>query len=108
MTYGVRQPGSVTKQVELFDQDAGEQASEEHWVGDGCHAHGKFAEMPARLFTDDEVLGLTDQGADAPQCGTDGRVHHEASQEGAELVQMLAGKLVNLLVVVVQVTGLVP
>ncbi|MNT15201.1 hypothetical protein D3C72_1502430 [compost metagenome] len=107
MAHGLWQLGAITEPAEFLHQDAGEQTAEEDGDGDRGHANGKFTEMPARLLTDDEVLGLADQGADAPQGRADGGVHHQAAQKGAELVQVLARQLVNVLVILMLTLKLV-
>ncbi|MNQ49493.1 hypothetical protein D3C85_634060 [compost metagenome] len=107
MAHGLWQLGAITEPAEFLHQDAGEQTAEEDGDGDRGHANGKFTEMPARLLTNDEVLGLADQGANTPQGSADGGVHHQAAQKGAELVQVLARQLVNVLVILMLTLELV-
>ncbi|MNQ99210.1 hypothetical protein D3C85_1149350 [compost metagenome] len=104
--HGFGQLGAIAKPAALLHQDAGEQATEEDRDGHRGHANGELAKMPAGLLPDDEVLWFTHQGADAPERRPDGGMHHQAAQEAAKLIQMLAGQLVDPLVIV-QVAGLI-
>ena len=51
------------------------------------------------MLADDEVLRLAHQSADTTQRGTDGGMHHQAAQEGAKIIEILAIELGDFLII---------
>ena len=90
-----------------FHQDAGEQTAEEHGDGDGDMRTANSPKMPTGLLADDEVLGLADQGADAPSavpmaaCIIRLRKRPEIRSDAGRRAR-------RSLVIVVQIAGLIP
>ena len=61
--------------------------------------------MPARSFSNNQVLRFTHHRHHAAQGGPDAGMHHQAAQEGAELFQHLAVVIIDLAVIKQVIAG---
>ena len=99
----VGQLGAVAKASGHLQQQAGQQSHGQHRHGHRSHKQEKFQEIPAGDCRNQQILGFSDQGADAAQCRANGAVHHQAAQESAKIFQILVMVVVDAGVVAVVV-----
>ena len=103
-----RQLGTVAKPAEFFDHpasgDAGQQRRDAEWR----YLDEEFHKTPAGFRADDDVLGFTNQGAYAADCGADGAMHEQAAQHGTELFEILAMDLVHIIICQVGIIVIAP
>ncbi len=85
----VRQQRAVSEPAQLLQQHASNQTRHQYRQRHRGNFLEELAEMPAHLMADQQVLRLTDQGADATERRADRAVHQQAAQESAELIQVL-------------------
>ena len=76
---------TIAEHFKAFHQKTDQQPAEKHRDRYRRDAQGEVGELPARRFSNDQVLRLTHHGHHAAQRGAYARVHHQAAQEGAEL-----------------------
>ena len=86
--YVVRQQGAVAKPAQFFQQDAGDQACDQHRQGNRGDLQEEFGEVPAHFMADQQVLRFADQRTHATQRRTHGTVHQQAAQKCAELLEV--------------------
>src|SRR5471030_3423775 len=87
LKYRLRQLYTITKPAETFDQRTDDKAADKHRHADRRHADQEIGELPACAFGDDQVLRFTDHGHHAAQRRANARMHHQAAQKGAELLE---------------------
>ena len=85
--YRVRQRGAVAEQAKALDQQAGENAAQQHRHRNRRHTQKEAGEIPAGRMSDNQVLRFAYHGHHAAQRGTDASLHHQAAQKGAKLLQ---------------------
>ena len=90
-----RQQRPVAGDLQLLEQHAGRQPDDEHRQGHRRHAQEELHEHPVHALGDQHVLRFADDGGDAAQRRADRSVHHQAAQEGAEPLHVVAGELRN-------------
>src|SRR5690606_5950801 len=87
---------AVAEGAGQLQQQAGEESAGERRHGHRGHHDEEVAELPARLFGDQQVLGLTHHGGHAAEGRAHHPVHDQAAQKGAELFEIVAVQLDDL------------
>ncbi|MND75361.1 hypothetical protein D3C80_669750 [compost metagenome] len=100
LAHVVRQQGAIAEPAQFLQQYAGHQAGGQHRQRHRRNLEEELGEVPAHLVADQQVLRFTHQGAHTAQGRTDGAMHQQAAQKGAELLQVVTVQVSDLLVAV--------
>ena len=98
LAYRVGQFGAIAEPLHLLHQYAGQQATIKTGTETGAMRMANSPKFQPACSPMIQVLRLTDQGADATQCGTNGSMHHQTAQKGTKLFEGLILILFHLLV----------
>src|SRR5690606_40675808 len=86
--------------LELLYRQRGQQTYQQNRNGDRRHMQIEVNEVPLHDVTNQQVLRLANDRGHAAHCGADARMHHDITEQSAELLQVRTTVLLHRPVVI--------